>query len=197
MKSGEFTSQYITQTDGSKVDDVQVQPHGVELTVDKVFKVSGHPVIKDGEYNKGSREEAPLNDGDAHMVKERSEMPIMESIDSLSSEDYDDDELISMESPHYVLHKGAYVVRYNEKIRVPDDHVGFVIPRSRVIRTGNNLSTAVWDSGYEGRGEGGLHIHNTCFLEKGMRIAQFVLMRATVYQQYEGSHQEENIEDTS
>lgn len=195
FKSGKFTSRYVTDLDGNEVEDKRVQPHGVELTVDKIFNVNGHPVIKDGDYHKGTREEAPLNNGDTHVAKDKSRMPPLESIDSLSLEDYSEDELIEMEDPHYALQKGGYVVRYNEKIKVPDDHIGFVIPRSRLIRTGNNLSTAVWDSGYEGRGEGGLHINSTCFLEKGMGIAQFVLARATTYQQYDGSHQNENMEE--
>ena len=195
FKSGMFTSRYVTELDGTQVEDERVQPHGVELTIDKIFSVSGHPVIKDGEYHKGTREEAPLNNGDTHVAKDKSKMPPMESIDSLSLEDYNEDELVKMEDPHYVLHKGGYVVRYNEKITVPDDHVGFVIPRSRLIRTGNNLSTAVWDSGYEGRGEGGLHVHNTCFMQKGMGIAQFVLARAGVYEQYDGSHNKENLDN--
>lgn len=195
MKAGEFTSQYVKSSEGNNVEPDRVEPHGVELTVDKIFKVTGNPVIKDGDYYKGQREEAPLNDGDAHVVKGSQGTPIMESVDSISPSEYDDDELVSMEEPHYVLHRGSYVVRYNEIIEVPDDHVGFVIPRSRLIRCGQNLSTAVWDSGYRGRGEGGLHINDTCFLEKGMGIAQFVLMRATVYEQYGGTHQGENLNE--
>jgi len=195
FKSGIFTSDYVTELDGSQVEEKRVQPHGVELTIDKIFTVNGHSVVKDGDYYKGKREEAPLNNGDTHLVKDNSKMPPMESIDSLSLEDYSNDELVEMEEPHYALQKGGYVVRYNEKIAVPNDHVGFVIPRSRLIRTGNNLSTAVWDSGYEGRGEGGLHIHNTCFMQKGMGIAQFVLARAGVYEQYDGSHNKENLDN--
>lgn len=194
MKSGKFTSQYVKSSEENDVEPDRVQPHGVELTVDKVFKVTGIPVIKDGDYHKGERTEATLNDGDTYVVKDFKDTPIMESADSMSSDMYNEDELVSMEDPHYVLHRGSYVVKYNEIIEVPDDHVGFVIPRSRVIRSGQNLSTAVWDSGYRGRGEGGLHINDTCFLEKGMGIAQFVLMRATVYEQYDGSHQGENVD---
>ncbi|MFC7234725.1 deoxyuridine 5'-triphosphate nucleotidohydrolase [Halosegnis marinus] len=92
----------------------------------------------------------------------------------------------------YRLEPGAYVARYGEVIAVPDDHVGFVFPRSSLIRNSCMLNTAVWDAGYEGRGEGLLQVGHTVEIERGARIAQFVLSTADHEGHYDGTYQGEN-----
>lgn len=196
FQSGEFTSEYVTQLDDSPVPDKQVQPHGVELTVNKVFKMRNFCIIGDDEYQNAERTEATLVEpgdyeerADAYDHARKHIVEVSETDEPESQIAQNRIDKIGFEVPHYVLLQGPYVVRYNEKIRVPDKCVGFVLPRSRLIRNNNYLSTAVWDSGYEGRGEGGLHINCMTFLEKGMRLGQFVLARASVMEQYDGSHQ--------
>lgn len=201
FKSGEFVSDYVTQTDGSTVPEKQIQPHGVELTVDKIFRCNYYTVLGDDDYAKAPRREAHKS-GPGKFVDKSDEVnhrrkaveEVNMSKDNEDSVAKDSDEFIVLDKPHYTLIEGPYVVRYNEKIKVPDKHVGFVWPRSRLIRSGNHLSSAVWDSGYEGRGEGGLHINCMTFLEEGMRLGQFVLARASVMNQYDGSHQGENVD---
>ena len=97
------------------------------------------------------------------------------------------------EDGYYRLDRGGYVVGYGERLRVPDDHVGFVYPRSTLLRNSCMLNTAVWDAGYEGRGEGLLQVHHPVEIEPGARIAQFVLARANHEGQYEGSYQHERL----
>jgi len=93
----------------------------------------------------------------------------------------------------YRLDPGGYVVRYGERLRIPDGHVGFLYPRSSLLRNSCMLNTAVWDAGYEGRGEGLLEVHHDVELEGGARIAQLVLARARHESHYDGSYQEENL----
>ncbi|MDZ7745130.1 MAG: deoxyuridine 5'-triphosphate nucleotidohydrolase [Halobacteriales archaeon] len=92
----------------------------------------------------------------------------------------------------YRLEPGAYVARYGETIAVPDEHVGFVYPRSSLLRNSCMLNTAVWDAGYEGRGEGLLQVGHTVELAEGARIAQFVLAEADHEGRYDGTYQGEN-----
>jgi len=191
-RSGEYTSQYVTELDGSKVPDKQIQPVGVELTVDTIYKVDGYTILKDDEYSKGERIEAPLN-SDSHIMESDKRDHFDGLMRNLEPSEHNKDDLIHMEDKYYRLTVGPYVVKYGEKIQVPEDTVGFVLPRSRLIRSNNDLSTAVWDAGYEGRGEGGLKINSMTFLEKGMRIGVFVLADAQTNQQYDGSHQGENL----
>ncbi|PSP38844.1 deoxyuridine 5'-triphosphate nucleotidohydrolase [Halobacteriales archaeon QH_7_65_31] len=93
----------------------------------------------------------------------------------------------------YRLDPDAYIARYGETIAVPDDHVGFVHPRSSLMRNSCMLNTAVWDAGYEGRGEGLLQVGHTVELEVGARIAQFVLAEADHEERYDGTYQGENL----
>ena len=93
----------------------------------------------------------------------------------------------------YRLDPGGYVARYGERIRIPERHVGFLYPRSSLLRNSAMLDTAVWDAGYEGRGEGLLEVHHTIELQQGARIAQLVLAEAAHEGTYEGSYQGEHI----
>jgi dCTP deaminase/dUTP pyrophosphatase len=92
----------------------------------------------------------------------------------------------------YRLDPGGYVLRYGQRVAIPDDHVGFVYPRSTLLRNSCMLHTAVWDAGYEGRGEGLLEVHAPVEIEVEARVAQFVLARADHESRYDGSYQGEN-----
>ena len=90
----------------------------------------------------------------------------------------------------------AYRVTYNEKISVPPDAIGLVFPRSSVMRNGCHLVTAVWDPGYEGRGQGLLQVLNPAgvVLKENARVAQiiFIEMDQEVEEGYRGEYQGEN-----
>jgi len=96
--------------------------------------------------------------------------------------------------PAYRLDPGGYVVEYGERVRIPEGHVGFLYPRSTLLRNGCTLDTAVWDAGYEGRGEGLLEVHAPIEVEPDARIAQLVLAEAAHEGTYEGSYQYENVD---
>lgn len=99
---------------------------------------------------------------------------------------------VGEEPPTYRLEPGAYVVRYGERLKVPEDSIGFVLPRSTLLRNSCTLNTAVWDAGYEGRGEGMLHVGHEIEIEQGARIAQFVVADAEHEGTYDGTYQGEN-----
>ncbi|GAB7095663.1 deoxyuridine 5'-triphosphate nucleotidohydrolase [Halolamina litorea] len=94
--------------------------------------------------------------------------------------------------PVYRLEPGDYVVRYGERLAVPEDSVGFVLPRSTLLRNSCTLNTAVWDAGYEGRGEGLLQVGHEIEIEQGARIGQFVVADADHEGTYDGAYQGEN-----
>ncbi|MDR9430220.1 MAG: deoxyuridine 5'-triphosphate nucleotidohydrolase [Natronomonas sp.] len=93
----------------------------------------------------------------------------------------------------YRLPPGGYVVRYCETVSIPEGHIGFIYPRSSLMRNSCMLNTAVWDAGYEGKGEGLLEVHHHVELEAGARIAQIVLAEAGHEGTYDGSYQGENL----
>lgn len=99
----------------------------------------------------------------------------------------------SAEPETYHLDPGHYIARYGETISIPEGHVGFVLPRSSLMRNAAMLHTAVWDAGYTGRGEGLLDVNHELELQRDARIAQLVLSRAEHVGSYDGSYQEENL----
>jgi len=97
----------------------------------------------------------------------------------------------------YHLSPGGYVVQYADRVRIPAGHVGFLYPRSSLLRNSCMLDTAVWDAGYEGRGEGLLEVYHEVELERDARIAQLVLAEANHESEYDGSYQGENVEESA
>lgn len=91
----------------------------------------------------------------------------------------------------YYLAPGAYVARYDETVQIPEGHVGFIYPRSSLMRNGCMLHTAVWDAGYEGQGAGLLVVHHDVEIERYARIGQLVLARGHHDATYDGSYQGE------
>jgi deoxycytidine triphosphate deaminase len=151
FRSGAYVADHVTPT-----ADEQVQPNGVDLTVEAVFEQvePGH-IGRDGK-TVGERAPVAAEDGAFHL------------------------------SP------GGYVLRYGETVRIPEDHVGFIYPRSSLLRNSCMLNTAVWDAGYEGRGEGLLQVHHGIAIERDARVAQIVLAEANHEDTYDGSYQGEN-----
>ncbi|GAA0465322.1 deoxyuridine 5'-triphosphate nucleotidohydrolase [Halococcus dombrowskii] len=152
-ESGAFVAAQL-----APVTDEQIQPNGVDLTLDAVFEQQNAGRIGVEGKTVGERRELDTDDTNS-----------------------------------YSLAPGGYVARYAETIRVPDDHVGFIYPRSSLMRNSCMLHTAVWDAGYEGRGEGLLEVHHEIEIERGARIAQFVLADADHDGTYDGDYQGENI----
>ena len=101
---------------------------------------------------------------------------------------------IEPEDGFYTLDRGGYVVEYADRVVIPEGHVGFLYPRSSLLRNSCMLDTAVWDAGYEGRGEGLLEVHHPVELETGARIAQLVLAEAGHEGTYDGTYQRENLD---
>jgi dUTP pyrophosphatase len=94
------------------------------------------------------------------------------------------------------LGPGTYGVRYAEAVALPGDCGGLCFPRSSLLRMGVSVPTAVWDAGYQGRGEGLLIVGNPhgIRLQRGARIAQLVIFRLEqpASRVYAGRYQHEN-----
>jgi deoxycytidine triphosphate deaminase len=105
-----------------------------------------------------------------------------------------DREPVAPDGDAWSLAPGGYVLRYGETVHIPEGHVGFVYPRSSLMRNGCMLHTAVWDAGYEGRGEGLLVVHAGVEIEPDARVAQLVLAEAAHDGTYHGSYQGERLD---
>jgi len=144
------------------ITDAKRQPNGVDLTLEAVFE---------------QREPGRIG-RDGKTIGERAELsPRTDGGDAAGV---------------YHLPPGGYVVRYGETVSIPEGHIGFIYPRSSLLRNSCMLDTAVWDAGYEGKGEGLLEVYHEIEIEPGARIAQFVLAEAGHDGTYDGSYQGEN-----
>lgn len=152
-RPGSFVATHLTP-----IEDEQIQPNGVDLTLDSVYTQTGAGAITTDGKEIGDREE------------------------------------LTPEDEQYELEPGAYIVQYGEQLAIPDGHVGFVYPRSSLMRNSAMLNTAVWDAGYEGRGEGLLAVNAPITIEQGARIGQIVYAEAEHADVYDGSYQGENLE---
>lgn len=162
-ESGEFVAAHV-----SPVAEDQIQPNGVDLTLEAVFEQH--------EPGRIARDETEIGDRNRRREHVTAEFASEEPAD-----------------PYY-LPPGGYVVRYGETVEIPENHIGFILPRSSLMRNSCMLNTAVWDAGYEGRGEGLLQVYHDIEIERGARVAQLVLAEADHEGSYDGSYQGENTE---
>jgi len=169
-RSGAFVAEHVDPT-----TDAQRQPNGVDLTIEAVFQPTEPGRIgRDGKRIADREAIDPVAD---------------DSASGAVDADADGDGGTAV----YRLPPGGYVVRYGETVAIPEGHVGFIYPRSSLLRNACMLETAVWDAGYEGKGEGLLEVYHDVEIEPGARIAQFVLAEADHEGTYDGSYQGENI----
>jgi len=168
-RSGAFVADHVEPT-----VETQHQPNGVDLTVEAIFEQRTAGRIGREGKRVGERAEIEPTGGGAS----RSE---------IGRENGDNGE-----NRVYHLQPGGYVMRYGETVAIPEGHVGFIYPRSSLLRNSCMLDTAVWDAGYEGKGEGLLEVYHEIEIEPGARIAQFVLAEAGHDGTYDGSYQGEN-----
>jgi Deoxycytidine deaminase len=95
------------------------------------------------------------------------------------------------------LEQGAYLVTFNEIVKVPLDMMAFALPRSSLLRCGVTLESAIWDPGYNGRSQSLLVVHNPhgIRIKKNARLMQlvFITMKSAAERAYSGAYQGENI----
>ena len=180
------SGRYVAEALGG-VDAEQVQPNGVDLRLGAVFEqVEPGRVGTDGKTVGDRREVEPTVETTGGPSAADGEA---------NAEDGTDGEMDAGDGTRvYHLDPGGYVVRYADTVRIPERHVGFLYPRSSLLRNSCMLDTAVWDAGYEGVGEGLLEVYHPVELERGARIAQLVLAEAAHTDTYDGDYQREHLD---
>lgn len=171
FRSGSFVADQL-----GDVDSVQIQPNGVDLRLDRV--------LEQREPGSITTEGTAIGHRQPIYPDERDTDPEPEG----SAKEWESEQEI------YYLTPGGYVLEYQETVSIPESHVGFVLPRSSLMRNSCMLNTAVWDAGYTGRGEGLLQVHHDLEIERGARVAQLVLAEADHEGLYDGSYQGERMD---
>lgn len=107
-------------------------------------------------------------------------------------------ELLKPKEGWYDLKPGVYLVRYRESVKIPLDCVALVLPRSSLLRMGVTLYTALYDSGYRGKGIGLLTVFNPfgVKLSTDARIGQIIFIKSEkVEKGYEGEYLGEGLKE--
>ena len=111
------------QLDGLVHLDTQRASNGLDLTVNTVFRTTGHGQL---DFGGGEFQAAP---------RERLD-PVRDDPDS-SQDDYG----------WWTLEKGAYVLQYNESLTLAQEQQAIVTPLERTLHAGAHHGTVVLDEG--------------------------------------------------
>jgi len=89
-----------------------------------------------------------------------------------------------------------YWIVYNEVVNIPEDVFALARTRSSVLRSGAQIGTALWDSGYSGRSGSLLVVSNPAGIKikKDARVLQLVFFEldSPAEKTYAGRYQNEN-----
>lgn len=72
----------------------------------------------------------------------------------------------------------AYAIDFRERISVPDGYCAIVYPRSSLLRVGAFVTSALWDTGFQGQLGGFLRALNPIDIALGARLAQVVFTQS-------------------
>lgn len=91
----------------------------------------------------------------------------------------------------FFLTPGVYSFEAVQSVEMAKGEAGWLVPRSSLTRNGVDVRSALYDAGYKGGVNGIIIVHNQsgCQIEKGARIAQFVIVKAETAKLYDGQYQ--------
>lgn len=85
---------------------------------------------------------------------------------------------------------GVYVVDFLETVHVRDGHVASIVTRSSLVRSGVDVVSGLWDTGFEGKLGASLRLINQVRLQWGAKLAQLVVSESEFNgKRYEGRYQ--------
>jgi dUTP pyrophosphatase len=86
------------------------------------------------------------------------------------------------------LNSGAYKVRMNEAVNLPNNLAALAFSRTSLLRMGALTQNGVWDAGFKGRGECILVVENPkgINIKQNARIVQLVFLKMEPTEEYRG-----------
>ena len=78
----------------------------------------------------------------------------------------------------YHLQQGAYLIDFNEHIKIPNDLIAIGRTRSSLLRMGSYVPSSIWDSGFEGYSQGTIVVNNNYGMDmiKNARVLQLIFL---------------------
>lgn len=160
------------------VTEEQIQPNGIDLTLNKVKTLFGHgSILREGTHLPFYADVVP---------KKSTEVPIT-SNKSLIEALEDDNRVIYELVPNF-----AYQLEFNEAVSIPDNMSAHIHHRSSIVRSGGIIRSGWYDSGFKHSNIGCfISCHIPIFLEKGTRTAQIIFYSSESAHNYDGQFQGE------
>ncbi|MBU1112396.1 MAG: deoxyuridine 5'-triphosphate nucleotidohydrolase [Candidatus Omnitrophica bacterium] len=90
------------------------------------------------------------------------------------------------------LKKGAYKVKTNETVNLPNNLIALAFSRTSLLRMGAFTQHGVWDAGFKGRGEFILVVENPQGLKikQNARLSQLVFLAVEETEGYQGIYKD-------
>jgi dUTP pyrophosphatase len=101
---------------------------------------------------------------------------------------------VKPEGDCWFLEKGVYHIAFNEKIVLPKNIAGLLLPRSSALVCGIVQHTALWDPGYEGRSFFHVEVSRPVKLYRNARLGQMIFLKLeSEAAAYSGSYKGEDL----
>ena len=141
--------------------DTQLTPNGFDLTIAKVFEF----------------------DSAGFLDFSNSERILPQGLESSPVKKQPEDKF-----GWWNLKQGAYKVRTNEIVNLPNNLAGCAFTRTSALRMGAFTQNGVWDAGFKGRGEFILVVQNPngINIKQNARIVQLIFFRVEETEEYNG-----------
>ena len=92
----------------------------------------------------------------------------------------------------FKLTPGVYSLTFDQGCKLPNNVTAFIRHRSSILRCGAEITSGVYDPGFEVDEMGGvLFAHRELVIEKGARVAQIIMMENTPADLYDGQFQKD------
>jgi len=145
--------------------DTQLTPQGFDLTAGEIHRYNGKGKL---DFSNSERE-----------------IPDTEKVRPEKKNEED-------EYGWWNLEPGAYKVKMNEKVDIPEDLMAYAFPRSSILRMGCSIENAVWDSGFTGTGSFMLVVENSegVKIKENARLNQLVFHDISETEGYSGKYHE-------
>lgn len=162
--------------------DTQLTPNGFDFTVKNIFEFEGAGAID------FSNKERKIPEGKEILPKKQDPQDKFGTSTTLECRGER-----SRTIGWWNLKKGAYKIRTNETVNLPQDLIGIAFSRTSLLRMGAFTANGVWDAGFKGRSEFILVVENPYGIKvkQNARVAQLIFFRINKIEEgYKGIYQE-------
>jgi deoxycytidine triphosphate deaminase len=173
-----FTYPINAITNAEVLSDSSYQINGIDVTCDRLFRLTTN-----------SNTVIPLDGKTTHT----NQMEILTHHQHTLNDNTRASALTKDDHWHLVGNVVAYPFMSDIEVEIPDGFCGWLITRSSLNRNGVIVQSGLYDAGFKGNIAGTLYKfnNNTVSLERGCRVAQFILAKAESRGLYNGQYQKQ------